>query len=118
MNLPRPCLDCGRLTRNPTRCGDCARTNSRTTWAKRGKGQRYRSAGWEQQSKVRRAQHLEVYGPICPGWARPPHACAPAALVVDHDIGVCCRSCNAVKAATVDKDRARWARSTSRAAIF
>lgn len=110
VNLPRRCIDCGRITHNPMRCTTCARSNSRITWARRGKGQRYRSGGWEQQSKQLRAQHLATHGPVCPGWARPPHRCSPQALVVDHDAGVMCRSCNAVKAATVDKKRNARAR--------
>jgi 5-methylcytosine-specific restriction enzyme A len=107
MTLPRPCIDCGRLTRNATRCTDCARAASRYTWRRRGKTERYRNGDWEQRSRAMRAEHLQAHGPLCPGWARPPHWVRPDALVVDHDLGVLCRSCNAVKAATVDKRRAR-----------
>jgi hypothetical protein len=47
------------------------------------------------------AQH----GQVCPGWGRPAHESTD--LVVDHDVGPLCRSCNSRKAATVDKARAR-----------
>jgi hypothetical protein len=106
MTLPlqRACLGCGRATRNGPRCPDCARAHDRDTWAKRGKGRRYRSSGWEQQSKLLRAQHLQVHGPLCPGWARGAHVVLARQLVVDHDVGVMCRACNSRKAATVDKN--------------
>jgi hypothetical protein len=103
VTLPRACLGCGRPTRNGARCPACARDQDRTTWAKRGKSARYRSGGWEQQSKALRAQHVALYGPWCPGWARGGHWVRPDRLVVDHDVGVLCRRCNSRKAATVDK---------------
>jgi hypothetical protein len=105
MTLPRACLGCGRSTRNGPRCTTCARAHDRATWAKRGKSERYRTGGWEQRSKALRAQHVALYGPLCPGWQRGAHYVRPDQLVVDHDVGVMCRACNSRKAATVDKTR-------------
>jgi 5-methylcytosine-specific restriction enzyme A len=51
------------------------------------------------------AEHRACHGDWCPGFGLPAHA--DADLVVDHDVGVLCRSCNGRKAATVDKQRAR-----------
>lgn len=50
-------------------------------------------------------------GYYCPGWRLPDypgHSPHPATdLVVDHDLGILCRSCNSSKAATHDRDRAK-----------
>jgi len=41
---------------------------------------------------------------MCPGWGGdPPHDATD--LVLDHDVGVLCRSHNSRKGATVDKER-------------
>jgi 5-methylcytosine-specific restriction enzyme A len=106
MTLRRPCLDCGRLTRNATRCTECARNQDRArgTAAQRGYGWR-----WQRYAHQAIAGFRASHGDICPGWSRRPHPIAPTEWTVDHHIGPLCRACNSRKAATVDRMRARRA---------
>lgn len=96
--MKRPCLSCGTPTTS-SRCTRCANANDRQRWAD-GKGQRYNTE-WRKHSTATRQAWVEAHGWICPGWQRTAHPSRD--LVVDHDVGVMCRQCNAVKAATYDK---------------
>jgi hypothetical protein len=90
----RHCLDCGTLTPN-TRCPTCTRTRS---------NQRQRpeyEGNWRTQSQHTRTAWVATHGWWCPGWDRTPHESHD--LVVDHDVGVLCRSCNGAKAGGYDK---------------
>lgn len=79
-----PCLGCGTLTRHGNRCPACA---------DRHRGH-YR-AGWNTRSRLARAQHLAVHGPVCPGYDRPPHRVDSDRLQLDHTTGqVLCNVCN------------------------
>jgi 5-methylcytosine-specific restriction protein A len=95
MRRARSCLDCGRSHRNVSRCDDCLRANRGVYGVE-----------WQALSVRMRAEHVEAYGLWCPGWEVPAHSVPTAAsFVLDHDIGVCCRSCNSRKAATYDKEQ-------------
>lgn len=68
-------------------------------------------ADWRRLRARLIAHHLDTVGPICPGWRRPPHRVAPAALTVDHitplarggarldpaNLRVLCGKCNSAK---------------------
>lgn len=97
----RPCLDCGTPT-TATRCPAHTRAHDR---ARGTTAQRGYDAQWRKDSEHIRRAWVEANGWTCPGWERSAHPARD--LVVDHLVGVLCRSCNAVKAATVDKQRAR-----------
>jgi 5-methylcytosine-specific restriction protein A len=101
----RPCLEpgCPNLAQpGHPRCLNCTRAHRRQagTTAARGYG-----PTWRRHAHAAIATHRAQHGDTCPGWARQPHAIAPSQWVCDHDLGPLCRSCNARKAATVDKAR-------------
>lgn len=96
----RPCLGCDTPTTGP-RCPRCQHADDNQRWAT-GKGDRYNTA-WRKHSQQTRTAWVEAHGWNCPGYQRPPHPHRD--LVVDHDLGVLCRPCNAVKASTTDKQR-------------
>lgn len=98
----RPCLDCG-VPAVSTRCSACARAHDRQRWAN-GKGETY-DTEWRKHSRHQRDEWVQANGWVCPGWQRPAHPSHD--LVTDHDVGVLCRRCNAVKAATYDKQQAK-----------
>ena len=106
----RPCIKCGAPTPNPTRCEPCRRAYERGRSKARGQRDEYAGA-WRYQSQQLRLEWINLYGYFCPGWniqgwtGRPPHPATD--LVVDHDLGVMCRSCNSSKAATHDRGRSR-----------
>ena len=97
--MKRPCLNCGRAT-SGTRCPPCQQAHDAQRW--QAKNGRY-NGEWRKTSPATIAQHRARYGDVCPGWQREPHEARD--LVVDHDVGVLCRACNGVKAATYDKQR-------------
>ena len=102
--MKRPCLDCGALTENRSRCRRCQAKAVRGTPKVRASSAYYDRA-WRDHSRRLREAWVEGNGWVCPGWKRPAHASTD--LVVDHDVGVLCRGCNGVKAATFDKQRRR-----------
>lgn len=59
------------------------------------------SKEWVKQSAKIRARWIRDIGYICPGWEINSHESKD--LVVDHDDGVMCRSCNGRKAALLDR---------------
>jgi 5-methylcytosine-specific restriction protein A len=103
----RPCLDCGRLHRNESRCDGCqaAYNVSRGSSTSRGYGSK-----WRVLRAAVLADWLAVHGAVCPGWRREPHEVEPSSLAVDHvqpkarggtdersNLSVLCTSCNSAK---------------------
>jgi 5-methylcytosine-specific restriction protein A len=96
---PRRCRHCRQLVAAGVRC-PCA-PSTRT--------------GYDNAERRRRAQlvadHLEAYGPVCPGWRREMHEVDPSQLTADHVVPVAaggdprgtlqalCRSCNSSRGA-------------------
>lgn len=104
----RRCQNCGALITTP-RCRSCTRAADRTRAALRRTPRTQYAGAWRYNSQQLRHQHIAIHGLICPGLhldGCPQTDRHPAAdLVVDHDIGVICRSCNAIKANTYDRTR-------------
>lgn len=110
----RPCLDCGELHLNPSRCPACQRRYDRARDEARGsasaRGYGYR---WRRLTARILAEHRAAYGNVCPGWMREPHRAE--VLTVDHiipraaggsdersNLQVLCRVCNSTKHTHVD----------------
>ena len=110
----RPCLDCGQLHRNASRCPRCQTRHEqvfsqlRGTASERGYGHR-----WRRLAARILAEHRAAYGNVCPGWMREPHRAE--VLTVDHiipravggsdersNLQVLCRVCNSTKHTHVD----------------
>ncbi|MGW3024790.1 HNH endonuclease [Streptomyces sp. NPDC001221] len=114
----RPCLRCGRLTTNPSRCDyhqaefnaqrQAQRDAVRGSASQRGYDSSYRRV----RAKVL-AEHRARYGDWCPGWGVPAHVSAD--LTVDHvtplaaggansrsNMRVLCRSCNSRRGSKPD----------------
>jgi 5-methylcytosine-specific restriction protein A len=106
---PRPCLDCGTLTRNPSRCDEHQaaweqrRDRARGTSTQRGYG-----TAWRRTAAAAVAEHRAIHGDWCPGWNVPAHEASD--LTADHivskarggsdepsNVQVLCRPCNARK---------------------
>lgn len=105
----RPCLDCGTLHRNPSRCD-----THQAQWEQQHERQRgsasargYDSA-YRKNAAVVMAKHRREWPGICPGWQREPHLSDD--LTVDHivplsqggtndhsNLQVLCRPCNSAK---------------------
>ena len=96
----RPCIDCSTPTPD-ARCPRCRQAHDARRW--QAKAHTY-DTEWRKLSRRTRAAWVDAHGWICPGWDRGTHPSTD--LVVDHDVGVLCRGCNATKAATHDKQRA------------
>lgn len=107
----RPCLDCGTLHTNPSRCDthqaqwDAAHERGRGSSTARGYGY-----GWRKLAAQVLAEHQRQWPGMCPGWRRAAHPSQD--LTVDHIVPkarggrdtrdnaqVLCRSCNSAKAA-------------------
>jgi 5-methylcytosine-specific restriction protein A len=101
----RPCLNCNRLTRNGSRCEGC-----QALWsAKRGSSSaRGYGSRWRAMRSVVLAEHVALYGAVCPGYGVPSHASTD--LTVDHimpkarggsdersNLSILCRACNSSK---------------------
>jgi len=104
----RRCETCGGWISPPQPCKPCRTTYERGR--SRGRGRREEYAGsWRYNSQQLRLQWIAIHGHWCPGWTTPEdrgHPAHPATdLVVDHDLGIMCRSCNSSKAATHDRRR-------------
>ena len=95
------CLNCGRPCYG-SRCPEHQALFESSR--QQAKGDRY-GQEWQALSRGIRRSWIREHGWVCPGWAdQSEHAAAD--LVVDHDVGVLCRACNGVKAATHDKTQA------------
>lgn len=106
---PRPCLDCGRLTRNPSRCDDDQAVWEARHNRNRGSAtQRGYDSTWRKIAAAAVAKHRKVYGNWCPGWQVDPHPAKD--LTADHivpktrggsstsdNVQVLCRGCNSRK---------------------
>lgn len=114
----RPCLRCGRLTMNPSRCDvhqtEWLQARQRQRDAERGSASQ---RGYDSKYRRIRAQVLKgwraQHGDRCPGWQVPEHAATD--LTVDHivtlveggthrreNLRILCRSCNSRRGSKPD----------------
>lgn len=108
----RICLDCPAIAPpGRDRCDTCRLRQQRAAGSATQRGY---NAAWARHAKATIAAYRTRHGDICPGWQRDPHPITASEWVCDHDLGPLCRSCNAVKAATTDRARAK-ARAASQA---
>lgn len=83
--IPRRCLGrCGRTVVGRSRCPQCS-SLIRLKY----------SGDWEARARAAVAAHRAAHGDLCPGWERVAHPATD--LVLDHHVGVLCRSCNTTK---------------------
>ena len=111
----RPCLDCSALAEpGKPRCATCHQARTRAISRARGTDSQPAATTPSGHATPRPPSPptAQRHGDICPGWGRDPHPIDPKSWCCDHDLGALCRSCNARKAATADKQRARprWGR--------
>ncbi|MFF4316010.1 HNH endonuclease [Streptomyces sp. NPDC001507] len=121
----RPCLNCGRLTSNPSRCDthqkEWMAARQRERDAKRGSASQ---RGYDVTYRRVRAQVLRGWrnqnGEWCPGWGVSAHAAQD--LTVDHiiplvkggthhreNLRVLCRSCNSRRGSKPDNQGGSYA---------
>lgn len=112
MRRKRPCLDCGTLTRNPSRCdAHQAAWQARQDQIRGSSTQRGYGSRWRRTAAAAVADHRAVHGDWCPGHGVPGHLAQD--LTGDHivpkarggsdereNVAVLCRACNARKHAT------------------
>ncbi len=85
----RPCLDCRRLTTNPSRCDHCTKAHQ----AARNQRRVWYHGDWQRTSKQARDAWVAEHGWVCPGHDRPAHPATT--LQLDHTTGlVLCNLCN------------------------
>ena len=71
---PRPCLDCGTLTRNASRCDEHqAAWQRRHDQARGSSTQRGYGSAWRRTAAAAVDEHRAQYGDWCPGWGVLPH---------------------------------------------
>lgn len=109
---PRPCLDCGTLTRNASRCDEHQAAWQRRRDQQRGSAsQRGYDSAWRKVARAAVDSHRQQYGDWCPGWGVQPHHATD--LTADHitplahggtnepaNAAVLCRPCNSRKHAS------------------
>ncbi|WP_371646480.1 HNH endonuclease [Streptomyces mirabilis] len=105
----RPCLVCGTLTRNASRCDTHQAAWQQQQDRARGSAhQRGYTQAWRTTAARAVAEHRAAHGDWCPGFGVPPHPASD--LTADHripkarggsddpeNIGVLCRACNGRK---------------------
>ncbi|MFB7905219.1 HNH endonuclease signature motif containing protein [Kitasatospora sp. NPDC056076] len=105
----RPCLVCGRLTRNPSRCDQHQAEWQTEQDRRRGSAtQRGYGAAYQRNAAAVLADHRRTHGAVCPGYSAPAHPSTD--LTVDHilpksrggddereNLTVLCRACNSRK---------------------
>lgn len=105
----RPCLDCGRLTTNPSRCDQHAALYAATVNRQRGSStQRGYGSAWRRMARALVTEYRATVGDHCPGYGVAAHASAD--LTADHiipkavggtdevaNLRVLCRACNSRK---------------------
>lgn len=105
----RPCLVCGTLTRNASRCDTHqAEWQHRQDQIRGSAHQRGYTSEWRRTAQAAVTKHRAQYGDWCPGWKTQPHPSKD--LTADHvrpkslggtdspdNIAVLCRSCNSRK---------------------
>lgn len=106
---PRPCLDCGTLTRNPSRCDEHQAAWEARRDARRGtSAQRGYDSQWRRTAATAVTEWRAEHGDWCPGWDTDPHPATD--LSGDHktplsrggtndpdNVQVLCRGCNSRK---------------------
>ena len=106
---PRPCLVCGTLTRNPSRCDTHqAQYNQRVEAARGSAADRGYGPEWRRLAARVVAEWRSAWGDWCPGWQVEAHPAKD--LTADHKIPrsqggtddrenlqVLCRACNSRK---------------------
>lgn len=113
----KPCLDCGKLSRE-SRCPADSARRKRASNA-RYRPHRERRPDYNAAERDRRAEavqaHREQHGNWCPGWERPPHPATD--LTADHPVEVAaggsegqehvvmCRSCNSSKGGRIRRSQ-------------
>lgn len=109
MPRQKPCLNCGVLHRNASRCDACqAAYDQRVNQTRGSATRRGYGTGWQKIRKAVLARHRRIHGEQCPGWGRPAHPAKD--LTVDHvvpkarggtdapgNLAVLCRQCNSAK---------------------
>jgi 5-methylcytosine-specific restriction protein A len=109
MRRRRPCLVCGTLTRNASRCDTCqAQWQQQHDRARGSAHQRGYTSAWQRTARAAVAAHRAQYGDWCLGWKVIAHTAAD--LTADHivakanggtddpaNVQVLCRGCNARK---------------------
>lgn len=105
----RPCLDCGTLTSNPSRCDQHqAAWQARRDQQRGSATQRGYDTNWRRTAAATVARHRRNHGDWCPGYRVPAHHATD--LTVDHivpkaaggtndpdNLQVLCRGCNSRK---------------------
>src|SRR5712664_2339529 len=105
----RPCLDCGVLHSNASRCASCeARYKAKVEQRRGSATKRGYGSTWARLAKQLVAEHYNNIGAVCPGHGMPAHPSHD--LTVDHimpksaggtndrtNLMVLCRGCNTRK---------------------